>query len=155
VRETDLAGAWPAPATDEPGVTDGVVGRAKWARAHQRLVVAQLTGHRIDAGDVQRFAEGEAGQDRGQGAGQQRFARARRTSQTAVVTAGAGDLQRPLSVFLTLDIHVKQRRVTPYILNIEVVITSSRRYNRQKTAMLLLQREFSEIGNICLKESEL
>ena len=68
--QADLARAGPTPAAHQPGVADRVVGRTKGAHAHQRLAVAQFTGHGVDAGDVQRLAQGEPGQDRGQRAGQ-------------------------------------------------------------------------------------
>ena len=102
--QADLAGAGPAPAAHQPGMADGVVGRAEGARAHQRLAVGQRVGHGVDARDVQRFAERQAGQDGGQRPRQQRLARARRPLHQTVVAAGAGDLQRPLGLFLPLDI---------------------------------------------------
>ena len=92
MRETDLTGAGPASAADKTGVADGVMGRAKGAGAYEGLVIMQFTGDGIDAGDVQRLAQGEVGQNRGQGAGQQRLARAWRAGQAAVVPAGARDL---------------------------------------------------------------
>ena len=76
MRETDFAGAGPASA------------------AHQSA------GHRLDASDVEGFAERQPRQDRRQRAGQQRLARARRPLHETVVAAGTGDLQGSLGQFL-------------------------------------------------------
>ncbi len=79
-------------------------GERKGRRAHQRFAVGQGAGHRVDARDVQRFAEGQPGQDRGQRPRQQRLAGAGRSFHETVVAAGAGDLQRTLGLFLPLDV---------------------------------------------------
>ena len=59
MRQADLAWARPTPTTDQTGMADRMVWRAKWAGAHEWLAVRQGIGHRVDAGDVERFGKGE------------------------------------------------------------------------------------------------
>ena len=64
VRHADLP--WPRPATaaHQPGMADGVVRRPEGSGADQRLAVGERIGHRVDAGDIERLAQGQPRQDR-------------------------------------------------------------------------------------------
>ena len=101
---THLAGTRPAPTAHQPGMADGVVGCAEGTAADQRPCVAQFSSHGIDAGDIQRFRDGQPGQNGGQGAGEEGLARTGRPFHQQIVAARAGDLQRPFYVLLAFDI---------------------------------------------------
>ena len=79
-------------------------GARKGRCADERDVGGQLVGDRVDAGDVQRFVDGHARQDAGQGARQQGLASAGRADHEDVMPTSGGHFQGTLDVFLTLDL---------------------------------------------------
>ena len=77
-RQADLARAWDVAAANKPGMTDRVMRRSERPMLDQWCPARKLVGHRVHARDVQGLVDGHARQDRGQRAGQQRLAGARR-----------------------------------------------------------------------------
>jgi len=81
-----------------------MVRRTERTGAHEWLAVRQGIGHRVDAGNVERFGEGKAGQDRRQGARQQGFSCPWRPSQKTIVRTCAGHFECPFGMFLPFHI---------------------------------------------------
>src|SRR5262249_36211805 len=75
---------------------DGVVGRAKWSRVNQAGGRVQDTSHAVDLRGLQGFLEGERWKNAWNAFGQHGLARAGWTDHQDVVTAGAGNFERPL-----------------------------------------------------------
>ena len=88
VGQADLAGARPGPAADQPGVADGVVGRAKGAVQDEGRVRGQQPGDAIDLGHPQCLLDRHRWQDGGHRAGQQRLAGPGRAGHQDVVPPG-------------------------------------------------------------------
>ncbi len=78
--------------------------RAKRPLPDQGRVASQEAGHAVDLGHLQRLLRPKRGHDRGQRAGQQRLAAARRARHEDVVPSGGRHLQGPLHVLLPLDV---------------------------------------------------
>ena len=104
VAEADLARLGKMPAAHQPGVGDGVVGRAERALPDQRRIRGQQAADAVNLGDLQGFIVGHGGQYGRQRARQQGLAAARRPAHDHVVPPGGGHLQSALNVFLALDI---------------------------------------------------
>ena len=104
VAHSDFAGAEVAAAADQAGVGDAVVGGAKGAVGNQGAVGGQSAADAVNFGGVEGFLGGHAGQDGGQGAGQHRFAAARRPVEQDVMETGGGHFQGALGVFLAFDV---------------------------------------------------
>jgi hypothetical protein len=104
VGQRDLAGLRIAPAADQPGVGDGVVGRAKGPVADQWHIRRQQPLDRVDLGDLEGLVQRQRRQDRGHAACQQSLARAGRPAHQDVVGAGRGHLEGALDMLLALDI---------------------------------------------------
>ena len=86
MRERDLAWARPGAAADEAGVADGVVRGTKRACADQGRVGWQHAGYGVDLGHFQRLVHAQAGQDAGQGLGNEGLAGAGRAAEQDVVS---------------------------------------------------------------------
>ena len=104
VAQGDFAGTEHPAAAHQPGVGDGVVGRAERALGNQRAVGGQVAADAVNLGDFQRFVGRQVGQDAGQGAGQQGFAGTGRAAEQDVVKAGGGHFQGPFGVILAADV---------------------------------------------------
>ena len=113
VRQRHLARLGLDPAAGQGGHAGGVMGRPEWPGAGQ-LAARDQPGHRMDHRGLQQLGGRQRRQDAGQALGHHRLARPWRTGKQQVVTAGGGDLQRPLGLLLAL--HLAQVR-DPAALN--------------------------------------
>ena len=104
VRERDLAGARHDAAADEAGVGDGVVRRAEGPLRDQAGAGIEHAGDGVNLGGLERFVEGERGEDRRQALGQHGFAGAGRADHENVVAAGRGHFERALGGLLAAHI---------------------------------------------------
>jgi hypothetical protein len=88
-------------AADQPGIREGLVGRATRAGRDQRRTVAGEAGDAVDAGGLNGLGEGHGRQDGGKSPGQHRRARPWGTKKEDVVgrtPASRLGLQRPLGM---------------------------------------------------------
>ena len=98
-------------AARQAGGGDRVVRAAERPPAHQRLLLGQKAHDRVDLRDLQRLLAGHIRQDGRQSARQHTLAGAGRPHQEHIVRARRGDLQRPLDIFLSLDVpEIRQLR---------------------------------------------
>jgi len=92
------------PASDEPGVADGVVRRAERAAHDERGIAVEHPGHGVDLGDFERLVEGQRRQHGWDALGEHGLAAAGRADKKQVVAASGGDLDGALGVLLALDL---------------------------------------------------
>ena len=102
--QRDLARPGPLSSAHQPGVTDGVVGRAKRPGLDERCLRRQHPGHAVDLGHFQRFVDAHARQNAGQRLGDQRLAGAGRAGHEGVVRPGRADFHGPFDVLLAHDV---------------------------------------------------
>ncbi len=110
VGQRDLAGPGDDAAADQPGVGDGVVGRAEGALGDEARSGVEHAGDGVNLGGLQSLFEGERGEDGGQALGQHGFAGAGRADHQNVVAAGRGHFERALGRLLAahvLEVHVE------------------------------------------------
>ena len=96
VAERNFAGSRNGAAADEAGVTDGVMRRAKRARAHEAARVFEKSGNAVDARGFDGFFERHRRQDGGNALGEHGLSGTRRTDEQNVVAAGAGNFEGAL-----------------------------------------------------------
>ena len=87
----------------KPGVARGVMRRAKRPLRHERLSGFQQADDAVDFRRFQRLVQSQRRQNRREPFCQHGFARARRADEQNIVSAGSGDFQRALHVFLAFD----------------------------------------------------
>jgi hypothetical protein len=88
----------------KPGVARRVMRRAERPPRHQRLARRQQPDDAVNLRRLQRLVQSQRRQNRRQPLGEHGFAGAGRADEQRVVSAGGGDFQGALHVFLALDL---------------------------------------------------
>ncbi len=102
MRQADLAGFHLEPAADERGHRGRMVRIAERARADEAAAL-ERSGDAGDHRHFERFGRRKVGQDAGQAAGEQRFARTGRTDHQQIMPARRSDFERAFGALLPLD----------------------------------------------------
>ena len=106
MRQADFARDGNAAATDQPGIADRVVGRAKGTLRQQRLVGRQTPHGAVDTRGLDRLGGSQIGQDGRQTFGKHGFARTGWPEHQQIVRTGGGDDQCPLGHLLTAHVGI-------------------------------------------------
>jgi len=81
-----------------------MMGRAKRPFRHQRRLIGQKTGHRINFGYLQSLFFGEGRQNAGNSLSQHCFSRSRRPLHKKIMAASGGNHQRSFGIILPNNI---------------------------------------------------
>ena len=104
VGERDFTGSRIDVAPQQTRVAGGMMGRAKRTPRHQCLARRQQTDNAVNFGRLERLIQSERRQNRRQPFGEHGFAGPGRANQQYVMSAGCGNFQCALHVFLAFDL---------------------------------------------------
>ena len=102
--ERDFAGARNGAASDESGVTDGVMRSAEGARADESARSFQNSGDAVNARGFDGFFKRHGRKNGGNAFGEHGFSGAGRAEQKNVVSAAAGNFQRTFGGHLSANV---------------------------------------------------